>query len=142
MTDNNKSIIVKFKDVYDFKESEIYLGPEKVIVKEKIDFSYLLEKIRITKSLLQKAKKIEQENDTFRKDFCRLKNSRCKACDANMNFTISQLYENFREINIQELKKELKNHKHPMSRVLNKKTNNKEQKRDEIIQHYKIVHRI
>jgi hypothetical protein len=59
-----------------------------------------------------------------------------------MNFTITQLKDNFQKITLNDFRVELKKHKHPMTRKINKRVANKEQKRDEIIQHYKTIHGI
>ena len=140
LSKHDKSIIVKFKDIYDYKETDIDIGQEKLIVKEMIDFTYLLGKTKIIKSLLNQTKRTEHKNFNLIENYCLLKNSKCNNCKLSMNFTITQLNDNFRKITINDLKNELKKHKHPMSRKINKRAANKEQKRDELIQHYKKVH--
>ena len=138
---NKKSIAVKFKDIYDRVESGFDPGPEKFVEKKKIDFSNLLIKTNKTKELLQNTN-LKEKRSYFFNNFCQLTKSKCKNCTASCNFSISQLNEDFKGITVKELKIELKRHKHPMGRVINKKMSNKEQKINELKLHYKTVHRI
>ncbi len=140
ISEHDKSILVKFSDSYDYVENDIDIGPEKKIVKELVDFAYLMQKTKITQELLLKTKHMEHLKQK-KTNFCTRINSKCKECNASCNFTISELYDSFSRIKVQDLKQELKRHKHPMSRVINKKQNNKEQKRDELVNHYKNIHR-
>ena len=61
LSEHEKSIIVKFRDIYDYKETDFDISQEKFIVKEMIDFSYLLGKTKIIKSLLNQTSRTEQK---------------------------------------------------------------------------------
>ena len=139
LSEHDKSIFVKYSDSNDCIENDVDTGAEKIIVKELIDFTYLMQKTKITQELLLKTKQTEQQKEKI-KNFCIGIKSKCKECKASCNFTISELFDRFSMIKVQDLKNELKRHKHPMCRVINKKQNNKEQKRDELINHYKNIH--
>ena len=128
-----------FKDKNDIVEVNINLDPEKIIVKELIDFEYLLKKTAKTQEFLKQTVKDERKETEIGK-FCGAKNSKCNFCTSKMAFTISELYDDYHKIKIQDLKTELKKHKHPMNRVTNKRQNNKEQKRNELVEHYKFIH--
>lgn len=132
---------VLFKDKSDIVEININLDSEKLIVKEFIDFEYLLQKTTKTQEFLQKINKDEEkENETGK--LCRAKNAKCNICTSKMAFNISELYDNFHQIKVQDLKTELKKHHHPMNRLTNNRQNNKIQKRNELIEHYKFVHSV
>jgi hypothetical protein len=139
LSEHKKSITVKSKDIYDRVELDVDLGPEDIVKKKRIDFSYLLAKTKKIKELLNKSNLNVNRTYLFN-NFCQLTKSKCKNCHASCTFKISQLMDDSKKIKVKDLKNELKRHKHPMGRIINKKVANKEQKINELIQHYENVH--
>ena len=139
-SDLEKSVLVNFKDVSTLINTDHLLDPEIKVENKKIDYLKCLKKqIKIRKmldscSMVNQYTKNTNSNDD--QNYCLIKKSKCNGCRQMCAYSLAQI----NKLTSKLVKEELKLHKHPMSRMINKIQRNKEQEKAELLVHYKTMH--
>jgi hypothetical protein len=146
---SDSSFIVKFKDsirVVATEKNLLLKNKEIPISNERINFDYVSEKSKKTKRLclLNKVcRKFEHKNvknihlkENKYKNFCLIKTAKCKDCKSICAFSQNEI----NNLKIADITRELKNHFHPKSRMINKRVRNIEQSKKELFEHYRTIH--
>jgi hypothetical protein len=148
-SDNEVSFIIHFEDYVEKVELKKIEVAEDEVENHYVDFNKLKrKKKRITSNLQLMYENYNKKKEHFLPkeiapksqiiNFCNLKRIKCKNCNQNCTYSIKHV-EKLKKALVDE---ELHLHGHPKNRKFGKKSRTVKQARDELIEHYRNIHKI
>ena len=138
-SDSKQSFSVEFKDTTEIIRNDLKNEPEKKVEQKLLNLKKLMSK----RELIESRKPLIHSKPVLLltknlNNFCLRENSKCKICSSYCKYSIKDLEKLKKNLIVDELSK----HHHPKNRTILNKQRNKDQALEELIQHYKIVHKI